>query len=92
MNSYVVGTLVELDASFKDATTGLPADPTAVFATLRDPTGVDTDISGVVVRASTGEYKAPYTPTLSGLYTYRFSGTGAVVAADEGVFTARTEF
>lgn len=92
MNSHIVGTLIELDISFKDLTTGNPADPTAVTGWIRDPTGVTIDISGTIVRNSIGEYKAPYTPILNGLYTYRFFGTGAVAAADEGTFAARTAF
>lgn len=92
MNSHVVGTLIELDASFKDETTGNPADPTTVTVSIKDPAGVVTDLSASVVHASVGEYKVPYTPTINGLYTYRFAGVGAVVAADEGTFVARTDF
>lgn len=92
MNSYITGNLIELDASFRDLTTGLLSDPTAVTAWIKPPDGVTIDVSTNVVRNGVGEYKLPYTPLLNGLYTYRISGSGNVIAADEGTFTARTAF
>jgi hypothetical protein len=86
---YTVGTTIQITATFTDDD-GVKVDPTEVTAELRTPAGVLEDLT--VVRDSTGEYHADYTPALNGLHQYRFIGTGAVAAANEGSFMAQTTF
>ena len=88
MKSYPLGCELVLGNHFVDAITGLPADPTTVVLELADPTGtVVTPPS--VSHPSTGVYKALYTPMMAGVWTVRWEGTGAVVAASEFRFEVR---
>lgn len=86
---YICGTLIELTGNFFNED-GDPADPTAVTGTIRLPDLTEEDL--VITLSAVGVYIAPFTPTQNGLHEYRFSGTGAIVAASEGAFTAQTVF
>lgn len=87
MKSYTLGGQLIFATTFIDPTTGDPTDPTAVTLELLDPAGtvhtVATSHPGV------GLFKALYTPTISGVWTCRWEGTGAVVAASEYRFEVR---
>lgn len=79
---------------FTDAA-GTAADPTTV--TLRwhrhgEADTVWTVQVGQVVKDSTGVYHADILVTEPGLHYFRWEGTGAVVAAAEGTFSATSEF
>lgn len=72
-------------ASFVDATTGAPADPTSVTVVLTDPTGAFTSYAysapstgiGHVTRQSAGNYTLTVDGLeASGLYSYTWVGTG----------------
>jgi hypothetical protein len=61
------------------------ADPTTVVFKLRDASGAVT--LPAVVRTTTGVYYAEFVVTYKpGEWTYRWEGTGAVQAAEEGKF------
>ena len=83
-NAYTLGTLVRCTATFSFG--GSNIDPTAVTATLKDPSGVET--SPAVVHDATGAYHFDFTPTLPGVHYYRFNGTGTVIVAAENAFVA----
>lgn len=87
INAYRLGSLVTLTGRFySDAAKTIPADPTTVVLTIRDPTGVVTTASPIV-NAGTGVRTFSWTPTLRGMHDVRWVGTGAVVSADqEAVF------
>ena len=89
MNSYAVGSVVELDGSFKDEN-GASIDPTTVIVTVKSPSG--TLGTPTVSKDGTGEYSALYTISEAGVHQYRVEGTGAVVVASEGAFVAETVF
>jgi hypothetical protein len=89
---YTVGTAIRLEAVFTDEA-GTEVDPTAVEAELLLPDGSIVKFTGVqVIKTATGNYYVDYTPTANGLYQYRFDGTGTVIAANEGYFTADSSF
>ena len=88
INSYPVGQLVRLTATFKVGAT--LTNPTTVTASLKDPDAVVTNPG--TSNPSTGVFTADVTPTKKGRHAYRFVGTGACVAACEGEFNARSEF
>lgn len=90
MNTYTVGTEVEIDATFKDIE-GTLVDPTNVAASIRLPDGT-VMVNLVVTRVSLGVYRTLFTPSENGLHAYRFAGTGFVEAASEGSFMAQTTF
>ena len=81
--SYAFGTELRLFATFTDVNGNL-VDPTAVTLYMKDPTETVTTITAIV-RQSVGVYYFDYAfTTHSGMYYYRYVGSGAVVAANEG--------
>lgn len=88
-----IGDLVELSAAFTNgATPPVAADPTAVTLTVKDPTGAT--VAGTTpTHGATGAYTYNLAITASGVWRYRFVGTGAVVAAEEAkVFARQSSF
>lgn len=83
---YDVGDGIYIVATFRDLT-GTAADPTSVTFRLKDPTGTVTTPS--VLTGSTGVYAAEFTVTRHGTWAYRWEGTGAVQAAEEGKILVR---
>lgn len=84
MSSYLEGNIVKLTASFTDED-GDAADPTTVVLKIRKPDGtLEEDITPT--NDAVGSYSYTYTPATVGKYYYRFEGTGAIVAADDGDF------
>ena len=63
---------------------GAATDPTAVTVTVTDPKGVVT--TPAAVKDFVGNYHVNVTPTVSGTWSYLFTGTGAVIAAGQGQF------
>ena len=88
MNQYIVGTLVTMSSEFK--VSAADTDPTAVTFELEEPNGkVTTYVYGVdyqLVKDSTGKYHVDWLTTRAGTHTYRFAGTTACQAANEGQF------
>jgi hypothetical protein len=82
-NNYQIDTALQLTGTFIDLETGQPADPTVVSLFLLSPNGQTTTLTlagGQVVREGTGVYTYTFTPSVSGTWTYKWQGTGAVVA------------
>ena len=90
-NTYEIGNQPILRCEFTDAD-GVATDPTDVscFVRVGDTTteyayGTDPEIEKV----STGIYTCTITITEVGTHHYRFTGEGALVAADESFFKVR---
>jgi hypothetical protein len=82
MNVYDLGDLVALTGRFySDAAMTTPADPTTVVLSIRDPNRVIT--TPAVVNGGVGIRTYAWTPTIPGLYEVNWTGTGAVVSADQ---------
>lgn len=73
----IIGGPVHLTATFADAT-NVPVDPTTVTVTITDSAGVVT--TNAAVKDSTGDYHYDFTPVLSGIHQYYFTGTGSNAA------------
>ncbi len=90
-NEYDIGDSVRMKATFKSLDTGLVADPTVITFKLKVPDGtVSTKVYGVdgeIVKDSTGVYHWDFTTLAKGKHHWRVTGTGAVIAAGEGLFT-----
>lgn len=86
-----IGDLVELSAAFTNLA-GVATDPTAVTLQVKDPTGAT--VAGTTpTHGATGAYTYDLAITASGVWKYRFAGTGAVVAAEEAkVFVRPSSF
>ena len=87
MKSYPLGTQLVLGTNFVDAVSQQPADPTTVVLELMDPTGAVTTPG--VTHPGVGLFKALVTPSMAGIWTARWVGTGAVVASTEHRFEIR---
>lgn len=83
MNIYPVNTLIQLNVTFLGFFTNAPIDPSAVNVFIQDPSGNETEFSypGPVSRTSTGIYFYQFVPNATGKWTYKWQGTGAVVAS-----------
>lgn len=85
LSEYRLGSRVRLRAAF--AVGGTASDPTSVTAQVKDPGGTVSQYSSpTVVHDGAGSYHLDVTADRQGQWAYRFVGSGAVVAADEGAF------
>ena len=91
MNNYTLGTLVQLTANFTQTSNSAPIVPTTVTCKIKDPNGVVTDISNSISSPSTGEYVATYLPSMLGIFSYEFIGTGSAEAASIGTFNVNAQ-
>jgi hypothetical protein len=93
MAAYDIGDLVRLSASFTDSDL-VSRDPTAVTVRVKTPSGVATayvyGIDASVVKDSTGHYHIDVSVTETGIYRWRWEGTGAIQAAEEASITVRS--
>lgn len=82
MNVYDIGDAVKLSVDF--AVGGVATNPTTTTLRIRKPNGTIT--TPAVTNPSTGRFEYVLTIDLSGIWSYRFEGTGAAVAAQESFF------
>jgi hypothetical protein len=92
MNSYPIETLVQVNGNFfaTGGTTPTPVDPTTVSITLTAPDETvtvstypaDQDISNPGV----GQYTYQFVVSQTGVWSYRWQGEGAVIAASQNGF------
>ena len=91
MDLYDVGDVLPLTCTFRNASGDL-ADPTDVRLEILAPDGTETTFvySGLdITRTSLGLYTRDVTFTASGTWSWRWTGTGAVGAVDEGSLRVR---
>lgn len=85
MSGYDVGDVVVLRARF--LVDDVLTDPTTVDVRVLAPAGFETH--PVVVRDGAGIYHADVPILFSGLWRYRWVGTGGAAGAEEGFFEVR---
>jgi hypothetical protein len=92
MNTFDIGDLVELKATFQDDA-GQPTDPTTVTFKIQPAGGqVTTYVYGTdvdVIRDSAGVFRVNWLVTQPWTHEYRWIGTGAVAQEEGGTFYAR---
>jgi hypothetical protein len=86
MATYDIGDAVRVSVTFRNEA-GALANPTSVTLTVRAPDETVTTVSNST--STTGIYSGVVTPDAEGVWRYRFTGTGAVAQAQEGMFTVR---
>ncbi len=86
MDDHDIGDTITPYVDFKNAA-GAAAAPTTVVLTVLKPNG--TTSTPAVTTPSLGRYEATVAIDQSGTWTYRWVGTGAVAAAEEGSFYVR---
>ena len=86
MAAYIQGCQVRVTGTFTDFN-GSDTDPTTVVFKIHSPSGVETTrtygVSGVT-KTGTGVYYSDITLDEGGVWSYRWTGTGALVAAGQG--------
>jgi len=84
MAKYEIDTSIQLEGVFLNPLAGVYIDPTEVQLFIMDPTGNITEYSnltnGGVVKQSLGYYTFTLIPDISGVWTYKWQGTGAAQA------------
>ena len=86
--TFPYGTVVRMSAEFTDVE-GLPLDPTTVTLRYLPPGGAEVQLlygASAMVKESTGSYRADVLADASGLWRYRWEGTGTAQAVDEATF------
>ena len=85
-NTYDIGDQVRLSVAFTNSA-GVATDPTTVTITIRKPD--QTTSTPTALTSATGTWYTDVTLDQTGNWYYRFAGTGALVAAEEGEFYVR---
>ena len=84
--SYNIGDDVELTA--QTSVQGVLTDPTAITLTVTDPLGdvytYNWPSPSTLVRVSQGSFSLDFSPNISGLWSFEWSSTGAVVTDGKG--------
>ena len=91
MTNYDVGDLVKVIGTFTDPDAGdALIDPTAVFLSVKDPSGnlttFEYDVDDDITRESEGVYSAEIDCDEAGTFYYRWFSTGLGKAAEEKSF------
>ena len=83
MNTYDIGSMVQLSALFTD-TSGNVVAPSSVVVRVKDPNGT---VGTYTPKAQAdGSFAYGYTTAVVGVHYYRFEGSGSVVAVADGTF------
>ena len=86
---YEIGDIARLLFNNIKDVSGSPADPTTVVLLVMAPDNTQTTYSGgQIVHDSVGNFHCDVPVTLSGIYNYRWTGSGAVLVVLEGSFTS----
>lgn len=86
MNSYDIGSVVDLSVTFTDLT-GNPVNPSGVELLLQTPDGVTEIIPiGALLNPSAGVFTYANTTTQHGITYYRYQASGSLVAVADGSF------
>ena len=86
-NTYEPGNTVVLAVQFVTLRPTVPADPGNITCRVLNPNGVEADYTGLqLTRTGVGAYYVSVLPTIVGTWSYRWEGTGAVVAAHDNTF------
>ena len=97
MATYDIGKKIAVNGYFRTgSSTGTLTDPTTVVLRYEDPSGTETTLTygtspaSDIDKTATGTYVAYITIDEAGTWYYRWIGTGAVVAQEEGTFDVRS--
>jgi hypothetical protein len=89
MINYFQGSSVRVTATFEN-NAQVPTDPTTITAKIKTPAGVTTayvyGVDSQLVKDSTGIYHIDVSANAAGIWSYRFEGTGSVLAASQDQF------
>jgi hypothetical protein len=83
MAEYEIDTTIELQGVFTNALQGVYADPTSITLYILDPQGSETTQiwpGSNIIRDSLGHFHFIMTPTLAGIWTYKWQGLGPASA------------
>lgn len=88
-NNYVKDNQIRVSVEF--LANSVDTDPTTVKCFYKNPTGVVTTLTygvdNALVKDATGKYHVDIFATTTGVWYYRFEGTGALIGANESAFS-----
>jgi hypothetical protein len=85
--TYEIGDLAQLTVNFTNVN-GVPTNPSTVTLLVQAPdTTQITYTSGTITNPTTGAFVQNVPVTMTGIYTYQWTGTGALQAVQQGSFT-----
>lgn len=87
-SAYDIGDTVRLSGTFT-STSGAPVDPTTVTVWVKAPTST-VYVDSTPSHPSTGLYYVDYTPTSTGVYSWRIFSTGTVITSEDDYFRVNT--
>ena len=92
LNTYDVGDSTRFQSAF--TVDGVAQNPTAVFLFVKHPSGTtDSYVTGDLTNDVTGTFYLDIVLDDTGIWYYRFTSSGTVIAADEGsLIVERSEF
>ena len=90
MNSYIIGNIVRLSASFTDED-GVLANPATVSVKIKKPEKT-IETFAAIAGDNKGEFYYDYTTTDLGDHQYVFTGTGTIDAVANGKFNVKSEW
>lgn len=91
--AYDIGDVVKLQSVTFTNEAGTATDPTTVLLEIEFPDGSERQLTyaaGELTRVSAGRFRYDHTITQAGRHTYRYAGTGTVVAAEEAAFVVKS--
>lgn len=87
-NTYDIGDLVDMFATFTDPSTGDPVTPDTVVCTVKSPAGSE-QTPTTTTTGTPGQFTAQVAPTEPGAWWYAFDGSGGEQASGEQYFVVR---
>jgi len=84
INTYDIGDLVQLTATFTTLPEGVAIDPSAVLVTVCDPAGNET--TPTVANTAVGVFTVTVSPAIAGKWRWRATGTGAAQTSADALF------
>lgn len=92
MNTYDIGDVARVRSAF--TVEGAATDPTTVTLWIKDPAGTETSYTyalSQLTRVSAGVFYRDISCSAAGIWTYRFVGTGACIAAGKSTFRVSSD-
>lgn len=86
LNTYDIGNLITTNVKFTTSA-GVPADPTTVTLKVQPPGIPAVSYTGSeLTKNAVGDYSYEINANIAGVWSYRWIGEGAIVAAQDSAF------
>jgi hypothetical protein len=94
MATYEIDTDIQINGDFINSLTGVYIDPTTINLFVINPNGVTTTYTwpaGTITRVALGHFYQQLTPSVSGVWTYKWQALGAAICTSpDTTFTVKS--